>query len=198
MDELKAEIAQVCARLIAQEGLAYGPAKQRALREMGLPGRSALPSNDQIEDALVEYLALFYGDSQPAELRALRELALVWMRRLDAFSPQLGGAVWRGTATRLSDIHLQLYVDDPKLVELALIDQGLRYEVQIARDAQGRPYDVLSIQVLCAPLQEYVGLHLSVRDYRGQHGSLVPDARGRTAQGGLAALQKLLEMESHE
>lgn len=193
MDELKAEIAQVCARLIAEEGLGYGPAKQRAVRELGLPARSALPTNDQIEQALEEYLALFCADTQPGELLALRALALVWMRRLAAFTPQLSGAVWRGTATRLSDIHLQLHVDDPKAVELALLDQRVRYDVQVGRDAQGQPYDVLSLQVLCPPLDTYVGLHLSVRDYRAQHGSLVPDARGRSAQGGLAALERILE-----
>jgi hypothetical protein len=196
MDAIKEEIAQVCARLIAEEGLGYGAAKHRAVRKIGLPERSALPTNDQVEAALEEYLALFCGDTQPGELRALRELALVWMRRLEQFSPQLSGAVWRGTATRLSDIHVQLYCDDPKSAELALIDQGVRYDVQLAHDAQGRSYDVLSIQAMSRPLGEYIGVHLSVRDYRDRHGSLVADGRGRTAQGGIAALQKILESEN--
>ena len=39
-----------------------------------------------------------------AELAALRELALQWMHRVAEFRPHLSGAVWRGTATRLSDI----------------------------------------------------------------------------------------------
>ena len=136
------------------------------------------------------------GDSQPQELLALRALALTWMERLLDFRPHLTGAVWRGTATRLSDIHIQLFCDDPKSAELALIDQGVRYEVQLARDAQGRAYDVLSVQAMCRPLGEYVGVHLSVRDYRERHGSLVADSRGRTAQGGIAALQKVLESEN--
>ena len=38
------------------------------------------------------------------------------------FRPYLGGAVWNGTATRLSDIYLQLFCDDPKSAEIALID----------------------------------------------------------------------------
>jgi hypothetical protein len=96
----------------------------------------------------------------------------------------------------LSDIHVQLYCDDPKSAELALIDQGVRYDVQLAHDAQGRSYDVLSIQAMSRPLGEYIGVHLSVRDYRDRHGSLVADGRGRTAQGGIAALQKILESEN--
>ena len=101
--------------------------------------------------------------------------------------------MWRGTATRRTDIHVQLYCDDPKAAELALIDQGVRYDVQVARDAQGRAYDVLSIHSLCRPLGEYVGVHLSVRDYRARHGSLLADSRGRTTQGGVDALRKLME-----
>lgn len=193
MDAIKEEIAQVCARLIAEEGLAYGAAKQRALRQLGLPARTALPTNDQVEEALEAYLALFCADTQPGELRALRELALFWMERLAAFNPQLSGAVWRGTATRLSDIHVQLYCDDPKSAELALLDQGVRYEARLQRDAQGDAYDVLSIQAFCRPLNEYVGVHLAVRDRDDRRGSLLPDARGRTTQGGVAALRELLE-----
>lgn len=193
MDAVKEEIAQVSARLIAEEGLGYGAAKQRAVRLLGLSARSPLPNNDQVEEALEAYLALFCADTQPAELRALRELALLWMERLAAFNPQLSGAVWRGTATRLSDIHVQLYCDDPKSAELALLDQGVRYEVRLQRDAQGAAYDVLSIQAFCRPLNEYVGVHLAVRDRDDRRGSLLPDARGRTAQGGVAALRQLLK-----
>lgn len=193
MDELKAEIAQVCARLIAEEGLAYGAAKQRALRQLGLPARAALPTNDQVEEALEAYLALFCADTQPGELHALRTLALEWMRRLAGFEPQLSGAVWRGTATRRNDIHVQLYCDDPKAVELALLDQRVRFEVHAQRDVKGHVYDILSIQAFCRPLNEYVGVHLAVHERSDRYGSLVPDARGRKPQGGIDALRQLLE-----
>ena len=38
-----------------------------------------------------------------------------------------GGAVWHGTATRLSDIYLQLFCDDPKSAEIALIEHRVDY-----------------------------------------------------------------------
>ena len=50
-----------------------------------------------VEDAVFEYIELFCADTQPAELRALRELALVWMERMAEFRPHLTGAVWLGT-----------------------------------------------------------------------------------------------------
>ena len=65
------------------------------------------------------------ADTQPGELRALRELAASWMGRLAEFRPHLTGAVWRGTATRLSNVHLQLYCDDSKATEIALLNTSL-------------------------------------------------------------------------
>lgn len=197
MESVKEQIAQASARLIAEEGLAYGAAKQRALHQLGLPVRSPLPTNDQVEAALEAYLALFCADTQPRELQALRALALEWMERLADFSPQLSGAVWRGTATRLSDIHIQLYCDDPKAAELALLDQRVRFEAHGQRDAKGQQYDVLSIQVLCRALGGYVGVHLAVHDRHARFGSLVPDARGIKPQGGIEALRRLLEESEH-
>ena len=43
MDTSKREIAASAARLVVEEGLEYGPAKRRALRDLGLSARTALP-----------------------------------------------------------------------------------------------------------------------------------------------------------
>ena len=112
MFETKFEIAALAARLVVEEGLEYGPAKRRAAKALGSSGRKPLPGNDELEDAVRDYIAVFCAESQAAELLALRQLALVWMDRLAMFRPHLGGSVWRGTANRLSDIYLQLFCDD--------------------------------------------------------------------------------------
>lgn len=117
----------------------------------GVSARSGLPDNDQVEAAVREYIALFCADTQPGELRALRELALVWMERLDRFRPHLAGAVWHGTALR-SDIYIQLFCDDPKSAEIGLIDMGVRFEVTTVNGFQGQPVDALSLHLRCAPL----------------------------------------------
>jgi hypothetical protein len=121
---LKEQIAAAAATMVVEEGLEYGPAKRRALKQLGLPGRTALPDNDLVEAAVRDYIALFCADTQPAELAALRQLALLWMQRMAEFRPFLGGAVWRGTATRLSAVLLDLYCDDTKAAELALVNAG--------------------------------------------------------------------------
>lgn len=191
--EVKTEIAAVAARLVVEEGLEYGPAKHRALRELGLSGRSPLPDNDLLEDQVMDYVQLFCSDTQPQELRALRELALQWMERLQAFRPHLSGAVWRGTATRLSDVHIQLFCDDPKSAELALIDQGVRYEVHSVKGFRGETVDVLSIHSLCSSLHEDIGVHLMIHDHDDLRGALLPDGRGRAQRGGIQALRQLLD-----
>lgn len=195
MVDIQTEIAQAAARLIVEDGLEYGPAKRRAVQALGLPGRAALPDNDLVEDAVREYLALFCADTQPQELVALRRLALQWMERLAAFRPHLTGAVWRGTATRHTDVFIQLFCDDPKSAEITLIDQGVRYEPSTVNGFRGEPVDALSLSAPCAELGEVVGIHLMVHDHDDLRGALKPDRKGRTARGDATALQALLGSE---
>lgn len=192
MDDLKEEIAATAARLVVEEGLEYGPAKRRAVKQLGVPPRSALPDNDQVEAAVEEYIAIFCAESQAEELQALRELALQWMQRLEAYRPHLGGAVWRGTATRRSDIYLQLFCDDPKSAEISLIDKGVRFEVRSVPGLQGEMVDALSIHAMCLPLGEHVGVHLLINDLDDMRGALQQDGKGRAPRGNLAAVKKLL------
>ena len=189
---LKERIAAAAAAMVVEEGLEYGPAKRRALKQLGLPGRTALPDNDLVEAAVRDYIALFCADTQPAELAALRELALIWMQRMAEFRPFLGGAVWRGTATRLSDIYIQLFCDDPKSAEIALIEHQVDYEPRTVTGFTGDSVEALSIRSLCKPLQETVGVHLMVYDHDDLRGALRPDARGLSPRGDLASVARLL------
>ena len=196
-DTVKIEIAATAARLVVEEGMEYGPAKQRALKVLGLGKnhRAALPSNDLLEDEVRDYLAIFCADTQPAELLALREVAAQWMARLAEFRPHLTGAVWRGTATRLSNVHLQLFCDDSKSAEIALINWQVEYDVGATAGPRGRDIDVLLLAVPCRALGERVTAALSILDFDDLRGALKPDARGRTERGDLAALQLLMEQE---
>lgn len=198
MPSLTDELASAAARLVVEEGLEYGPAKRKALRMLGKHGvrPAELPSNEQVEDEVRSYLALFCADTQPGELRALRELALQWMRRLDEFRPHLAGAAWRGTATRLSNLHIDLYCDDPKVAEITLINRGIDYD--LAAGGGGSEHDVLAMNVPCRPLQEQVTLFLHVRDLQELRGALKPDAGGRTQRGDTAALQRLLDAQDRD
>ena len=192
MDTLKSEIAAQAARLVVEEGLEYGPAKRHAVKQLGLPSRTPLPGNDEVEDEVREYIALFCADTQPAELLALRRLAVVWMERMAAFRPYLGGAVWHGTATRLSDIYIQLFCDDSKSAEIALIDHQVSYVPRTVVGFHGESVEALSVHAFSPELKEEVGVHLLVYDLDDVRGALRPDAKGRTPRGDLTAVRRLL------
>lgn len=192
MRALKSEIASLAAQWVVEEGLDYRAAKQRAVKALGLPNRTALPDNDALETAVIDHIAVFCADSQPGELRALRELALTWMERMAGFRPYIAGAVWRGTATRLSDIYIQLFCDDSKSAEIFLIEQRVRYLPRRVTGFHGETVDALSVHALCPGLNEEVGVHLMVYDHDDVRGALKADARGRAPRGDLAALHALV------
>ncbi len=189
------EIAQTAARMVVEEGLEWVAAKRRAVKQLGLPARTQLPDNDALEEAVREYIEIFCADTQPQELRALRELALVWMERVQEFRPHLAGTVWRGTATRMSDIYIQLFCDDSKSAEIALINRNVQYDVTQTSGFNGEVVDALSISSLCKPLGENVGVHLMVYDYNDLRGALKPDSQGRRPRGDIDALRQLLMAE---
>ncbi len=185
-----AAIAVTAARLIVEEGMEYGAAKRRAARDLGVRARNGeLPGNDEIEDEVRAYLDLFHADTQPAELAELRRIAALWMERLAAFRPHLTGAVWRGTATRLSSVFIDLFCDDSKAAEIALIDQRVDYDVSSVDGPRGRVLDVLNLQVVSAKIPTGVHVALTVRDYDDLRGALHRDARGRSDRGDLGALR---------
>jgi hypothetical protein len=189
---LTEEIAVAAARLVVEDGMEYGPAKRRAARLLGRSARETdLPDNEQLEDEVRAYLALFCADTQPTELAALRQVAVTWMERLAAFRPHLTGAVWRGTATRFNDVHLELFCNDSKEAELALIDRHVVYDVSTGSGPRGKPVDVLSVSSPSSALGEPVTVHLAVLDYDDLRGALRADARGRPQRGDLAAVRAL-------
>ncbi|MDR0478772.1 MAG: hypothetical protein LBH31_02980, partial [Burkholderiaceae bacterium] len=141
-----------------------------------------------LEQAVREYIAIFHSDTQPRELAALRRLALAWMERLAPFRPHLTGAVWNGTATRRSAIRLQLFCDDPKSAEIALIDQRLRYNVQTVTGWRGEPVEALCLLCPCPELGEPADVVLTIYDRDDLRGALKPGTDGSAVRGDRDAL----------
>ena len=193
MTDLTDEIAASAAQCVVEEGLEYGPAKRRALKVLGLPPKTPLPNNEQVEAQVREYIDIFCADTQAVELLALRQHALMWMKRLAAYRPYLGGAVWHGTATRLSDIYLQLFCDDAKSTEIELVNLGIDFEARSVNGLHGEPVEALSIHSFCEALGEEIGVHLLINDYDDMRGALKMDSQGRSPRGDAAAVARLIE-----
>lgn len=188
-DRLRQEVTQTAARFVIEDGLDYASARHKAMQEHGV--RQA-PGNEEIEDEVRAHLAIFHTDTQPLELRALRETALRWMLRLAAFRPHVSGAVWRGTATRDSVVRLDLYCEDPKAPPLALIDRQIDFNTVSEPMGRGEQSLTLVVSEHCHALQDWITLHLNILDLDDLRGALKPDARGRTWRGDATALQRLL------
>ena len=173
-NNLRTELAATAARLIAEEGCEYAQAKRRAAQEiLGEDARrSTMPDNHEVEHELRRYLRLFGGDAHRALLTALRTVAADTMQRLHDFEPHLIGAVLNGTATEHSDIHLQLFVDSAKDVELLLINLGVDFDVDDGDGAGERPAALERLSFVVpwaangAPGRRMIGvrLHIYPRD----------------------------------
>lgn len=130
-DELRIEIAMTAARLIAEEGLDYATARNQAVKALlgkqRVP-RERLPSDQDIQDELRAYQALFQADSQPGELNELREVALQFMQGIQQFEPIVYGAAVNGTGSAHSDVHIIAFADDEKEVDYWLLNQNINFD----------------------------------------------------------------------
>lgn len=133
-EELRQELADEAARLMAEHGIAdFALAKRKAAERLGVRGGAALPSNGEIHERLAERQRTFEPAGHNDRLSRLRSVAAHAMDLLAAFRPKLVGAVLDGTATRSSAIELHVFGDSPEVVAGALESRGLRL-----RDAQRR------------------------------------------------------------
>lgn len=138
---LRQEIAIAAARMIAEEGATYNAAKRKAammiLGKVRISGE-ILPDNSVIEDEVRLYNALFLSDTQPARLRYLRHLSVKLMKKLKTFNPHITGAILNGTGGEHSEIHLQLFTDNAKDVEIFLLNQGIYFTVSESPQTHGK------------------------------------------------------------
>lgn len=129
--QLRLRVAQEAARIISEEGIAdYSLAKRKAGAHFGMAHQGQLPSNLEIEQALLEYQRLFRPDEHQADLRVRRELALQAMDLLERFSPRLVGGVLSGAAGEHAAVQLHLFAGTPEEVAIVLQERRIPYDLQ--------------------------------------------------------------------
>ena len=133
-NDLRSRITHLAARIMAEDGIEdYALAKRKAARQAGVADSRQLPTNQEIDDALRAYQELYQPDEHRIRLRELRSKAIKVMRELEQFNPHLTGSVLNGNAGKFANIDLQLYTDNPKSVELFLIDREIPYKTAQSR-----------------------------------------------------------------
>lgn len=113
---------------MAEEGIQdFQAAKRKAAGRLNLPDTKDWPSNQEIESALEEHLALFHADLPEQRLR-LRSAAADAMRFLQEFEPRLVGTVLSGNVTKYSPVQLHLSADAPEDIVFFLDANAVPYE----------------------------------------------------------------------
>lgn len=139
-EALRLSLAQAAARIMAEQGVNdFLTAKRKAAEQLHVRDQSALPSNAEIEAALLTHQRLFHAHSHSNEVRELRRVASELMGLLRDFEPRLVGSVLSGSATLHSEIQVHVFADQPETVSLRLLERGiathhgerkLRYEAE--------------------------------------------------------------------
>lgn len=128
-DLMREQLAYQAAKLMAEDGITdHAFAKRKAARQLGAADTQHLPSNQEVDEALHSYRALYQQKSHPGILHQLRAEALTTMQLLAEFQPYLTGSVLNGTAGEHSDINLILFSDDAKAVLLFLLKHKIDFE----------------------------------------------------------------------
>lgn len=157
----RSRVVQEAARIICEDGLAdYRLAKQKAVERLGLGFGTPLPSNADIQSAVIEYQRLFGGRSYANRLTQLRRTAVQAMRLLAEYRPRLVGAVATGATTDAHKVQLHCFADKSEQIDMLLADAGLRHDVSERRYrlASG---DMLDVPVLTF-MAEDVGVDVAV------------------------------------
>jgi hypothetical protein len=188
---MRVRIAAAAARIMAEEGIDdFALAKRKAARRLGAADTESLPSNDEIEAELRDYLALYQADEHPDRIRELRRLALEAMDALERFNPYLTGPVLAGLAGPYAEIELQLFPESSKEVELFLLDRNISYD---ATDEKRYTGDRARAVAVIALDWQGVPLRLSVFDPRDERAALKTTLAGRVAaRAGIAEVRSLV------
>jgi hypothetical protein len=195
LQQLRAQIAVAAARMVAQDGADYGTAKRKAARQvLGLdaPAANLLPDNTEIEDEVRKYQALFQGPAQAARLAELRARALEVMDALAEFRPYLTGAVMNGTAGEHDDIHLQLFAESAKEVELFLLNRNVNIEISETPHFKGARHDPVETVSF---LWHKEAVHAELYELNDLRGALKPRTDGRLQRVDAAGLRALMKTD---
>lgn len=188
---MRERIAAAAARIMAEDGIdSFALAKRKAARQLGAPDTEAMPRNEEVEEALHAYRALYQADEHPQRVAELRRTALEAMQALEQFSPYLTGPVLKGTAGPYAEIELQLFPESPKDVEIFLLDRGVSFATAEGRRFSGDRAHAVSVLSL---IWEDTPLKLQVFDPRDERVALKSSPAGRVPdRAGIAEVGALL------
>ncbi|HET6564528.1 MAG TPA: hypothetical protein VFG52_03870 [Xanthomonadales bacterium] len=194
--QIRAQVALEAARIIATEGQTdFHAAKRKAAERIGVNERLALPSNLEVQDALLSYQSLYGGQQHADQLEKLRLAALNAMRMLGDYAPRLVGPVLDGSASEHSRVSLQVFCDAAETLVLDFLERGLPFR-QEQRRLRGNDRNYLNVQVFVINVDGY-NIELLLLPTLALRQSLPSPIDGKPQKrASLAELEQMLELSS--
>ncbi|MFQ5545068.1 MAG: hypothetical protein ACE5FE_03715 [Acidiferrobacterales bacterium] len=167
--QLRQQISVQAARIMSDEGVRdFQVAKRKAAERLSIPDNKHVPTNQEVEEALREYLELFHAKRLSGTLEILRRCAIEAMRFLADFKPRLVGSVLSGIVTPESRIQIHVSADTPEDIGLLLDDHNIPFEENDKRLRYGGDrYETCPVYCFSAdsnPIEVYVFDHKKGRE----------------------------------
>ena len=123
-------VALEAARIMADHGVTdFHAAKRKAAERLGLDQHGTLPSNIEVEAALIEHRRIYEEEDHFESLRRRRGLALEVMHEMVEFEPRLVGPLLTGTAASDAPANLHVFSDSAEDIAWFLEARGIEHRL---------------------------------------------------------------------
>jgi len=125
---VRLSIASKAAEIIMEEGINdYQYAKKKAVRYLGLDASDILPSNDEIDKALINYRLIFTAEIDIDLVKILKTEALAIMAFFADFNPYFVTQIFEGLLPKYPIIQINLFSDNMKEIEYVLLNNNIPF-----------------------------------------------------------------------
>ena len=124
-------IANRAAEIIMEEGVEdYQYAKKKAVKHLDLGRFDTLPSNDEIDNALLEYGSIFQDQIDMDIIMKIKEEALKVMELFHKFNPYFLSQITQGLIPKYPTININIFTDNMKEIEYVLLNHQINFEIK--------------------------------------------------------------------
>ena len=125
---VRLSLASKAAEIIMEEGINdYQYAKKKAVRYLDLDASDILPSNDEIDKALINYRLIFTAEIDIDLVKILKTEALAIMAFFADFNPYFVTQIFEGLLPKYPIIQINLFSDNMKEIEYVLLNNNIPF-----------------------------------------------------------------------
>ena len=110
---IRLSIASKAAEIIMEEGIEdYHYAKKKAIKYLDLGSQDTLPSNDEIDKALLEYGSIFQNEIDISTIFKIKEEAIKIMSLFYEFNPLFISQITEGLVPKYPTVNINMFTDN--------------------------------------------------------------------------------------